>query len=148
MKAIRPFLGLRRMKRHGLIQVVAGFIYAMVGVSYTLAKLRTIENHPLEIMLRIAPLQFWGGVFIFAGVLSMISSVWPPHIEAWGYMVLTGLSFGWGSAYLMGILFAGSPWSNINGFFVWGLMGFMLWAISGLMNPEQTVVTNAPDRPL
>lgn len=147
MNALRIYFGLRPLKRHGLILIVGGFIYALVGVSQILAKPREAKGSSLEILLRIAPLSFWGGVFIFAGILSIVSSRWPPHVETWGYMVLAGLSLGWGSTYLMGILFAGAPWTNINGFLVWGLMGFMWWAVSGLSNPDAAVVvTDASDR--
>lgn len=142
MKVLGLFWGLRPWKRHGLILTVAGCIYALVGVSYILAGPNANRSIALEVLLRIAPLDFWGGVFIFAGVLSMISSRWPPFTETWGYMVLTGVSLGWGSAYLMGIVFYVSPWTNINGFFTWGLLGFLWWAISGLLNPDKTTVTN------
>lgn len=144
---LRPFWGLRQMKRHGLILIVGGVMYALVGISQILSIPRPVRGHSLEILLRIAPLDFWGGVFIFAGMLAVISSRWPPHAEAWGYMVLAGLSCGWGSAYLMGILFAGAPWININGFLVWGLMGFVWWAISGLSNPDAAVVVTDVSRP-
>jgi hypothetical protein len=140
MKAHRNLWALRPWSRHGLILVVAGFMYAMVGVSYILASKSVNRLNSLEILLRIAPLSFWGSVFIVAGVLAMISSRWPTFSETWGYMVLTGLSAGWGSTYLMGILFGNAPWTNVNGFIVWGLLGFFLWGVSGLVNPEKVVI--------
>lgn len=144
---VRSYLGLRPWKRHSLILTVAGVIYILVGVAYTLAEWNNDRATALKIVLRIAPLDFWGGVFIFVGVLSIISSRWPPFTETWGYMVLAGLSMGWGSAYLFGVLLADSHWTNISGAFVWGLFGFLWWAISGLANPVKLAVMIDGDRP-
>lgn len=140
MKADRTLWALRPWSRHGLILVMAGFMYALIGVSFILTQHNGNRISSLEILLRIAPFQFWGGLFILAGLLSILSARWPVFSETWGYSVLAGLSAGWGSAYLMGIVFAGAPWSNVNGFLVWELFGFFLWAISGLMNPEKVVI--------
>lgn len=145
VNAHRSFRGLRPWNRHGKILIVAGFIYMLVGVSYLISKRSEGRTNSLQVLLNIAPIQFWGSVFIFAGLLAMISSRWPPFAETWGYVVLTSLSVGWGSAYLMGILFAGAPATNINGFFLWGLLGFLWWGISGLLNPEKVV--RSDDRP-
>lgn len=142
MIPLRHFWGLRPWRRHGLILMVAGLMYILVGFAYILAGPNPTRNASLVVLLSIAPLSFWGGVFIFCGLLSMISSRWPPFTETWGYMVLTGVSLGWGSAYLLGVLFYGAPWTNINGFLTWGLLGFIWWAISGLLNPDKTAVTN------
>lgn len=138
MKA--KFWGLRPWKRHSLVLMVAGIMYIAIGVGYIFAPPSRVRDISLAVLLQVAPIIFWGTVFVIAGLLSILSAIWPPHAEKWGYMVLTGLSFGWGSAYLMGIVFAGSPWTNVNGFAVWGSIGFFLWAISGLQNPDKTVV--------
>lgn len=146
VRIIRPYLGLRKMERHGLILVVAGFIYVLIGVSYVISKGNPSRDLSLKVLLTIAPMQFWGGAFIFAGFLAMISSRWPPFADTWGYIVLTSLSVSWAGAYLTGIIFAHAPWSNINGTLAWSLIGFMWWAISGLVNPGVVVVRNE-DRP-
>lgn len=132
---MESLLGLRPWKRHSLILIVAGFMYVLIGVAYILAAPDKDRATALYILLRIAPLSTWGVVFICAGIMAIVSSRWPPRSETWGYMVLGGLSMGWGSAYLVGILLANSPWTNISGFFVWELFGFLWWAISGLKNP-------------
>lgn len=142
VKLNRALWRLRTWKRHDLILSVAGCMYAMIGVAYILADPTPGRVIPLQILLRIAPFHFWGWVFVAAGILSLISSRWPPSSETWGYVVLTGISTGWGSAYLMGILFAGAPWTNISGFLIWGMLGFLWWAISGLVNPDAVVVTD------
>lgn len=140
MKINRALWRLRTWKRHDLILSVAGCMYVMIGIAYITISPSPGRSAPLQILLRIAPLQFWGWVFVAAGLLSIISSRWPPSAETWGYVVLTGISTGWGSAYLMGILFAGAPWTNISGFLIWGMLGFLWWAISGLVNPDAVVV--------
>lgn len=141
MKLNRALWRLRTWKRHDLILSVAGCMYVMIGVAFVLAEPSHTRDVALAIILRIAPFPFWGWVFIGVGAVSIISSKWPPSAETWGYVVLTGFSTGWGSAYLMGILFAGAPWVNINGFLIWGMLGFLWWAISGLVNPDTVVVT-------
>lgn len=146
MRLNRALWRLRTWKRHDLILSVAGCMYVLIGVSYTLLEPTPSRTVPLQILIRFAPLHFWGWVFVAAGVLSIISSRWPPSAETWGYVVLTGISTGWGSAYLMGVLFAGTPWINFNGFLVWGMLGFLWWAISGLVNPDAVVVTDDEHR--
>lgn len=101
----------------------------------------------LQALLRIAPMPFWGGVFIFAGVLSIISSRWPRFAETWGYMVLTGLSLAWGTAYLTGIVFTRAPLSNLAGFLLFDLLGFVWLIVSGLRNPEHPGVVHVVARP-
>lgn len=144
---LRLLWGVRAWKRHGLILTVAGFIYMLVGAAYILSDPNEGRAVALQILLRTAPLEVWGWVFVLAGILSVISSRWPPFAETWGYVVLTGLSGGWGSNYLMGILFGDSPWTNISGCLLWGLLGFLWWAISGMANPEKMVVATSADRP-
>ena len=83
--------------------------------------------------------ELWGFVFMTVGVLAIISSRWPPVSETWGYQALTGLSAGWAAFYLMGVLFHDSSPSNLSGFLSWGLIGFLWWAVSGLVNPKSLI---------
>lgn len=136
----RKFWGLRPWKRHSTILMVVGFLFVLVGMQYALAPESKGRSEALYVILQVAPIQFWGGVFIFAGFMSMISSRWPPLAETWGYMVLTGLSSGWSATYLIGIIFFKSPAANITQVILWGSLGFMWWAISGLPNPERPAV--------
>lgn len=144
----RSFWGLRReWKRHDVILCVGGLLYILIGVYYTGTRNAQGRFVSLEILLRVAPMTFWGGVFIFAGLLSIISSRWPPFAETWGYVVLTSISGGWATAYLMGILFAKAPFTNIISTIVWGLFSFVWWAVSGLLNPDKTAVVTDEARP-
>lgn len=133
---LRENLALRDWQRHSLVLAVAGTVYLLVGVSYILAE----PNPTREIALRIAldwmPFGAWGIVWIAVGSLAIISSRWPPASETWGYTTMTGLSAAWAGFYLAGI-FLGAPAQNISGVLVWGLMAFLWWAISGLVNPDK-----------
>lgn len=140
MRKFRRWWGLRPWKRHSIILMVSGFLYALVGVQYMIARPNRGREIALEVLLRIAPLQVWGLGFVLAGVLAMVSSRWPPFSEVWGYMVLTSISAGWATTYLLGIVFFNSPATNITQVVLWGLLGFMWWGISGLLNPDHTAV--------
>lgn len=142
MKILRRFWGLRPWKRHSTILMVVGVLYALIGFAYVTAPPNKVREATLVVVLQIAPIQFWGGVFFVAGVLTSISSRWPPFAETWGYMLLTGLSAGWAAAYLLGILFFNAPTAGITAAVLWSLLAFMWWAISGLLNPDKTAVGN------
>jgi hypothetical protein len=137
---VRKYWGLRPWKRHSMILMVGGFLYFLIGfLSFNQPPSETRER-ALKVVLQVAPIQFWGCLFILAGLMSMISSRWPPISEKWGYVVLTGMSSGWASTYVLGVLFFGSPGSNWSQALLWGILSFMWWAISGLANPDQTGV--------
>lgn len=140
MKHILPYMGLRPWKRHSTILMVAGILYALIGFQYIIAPPSKTRETSLAVLLSVAPIQVWGAVFVLAGVMASISSRWPPFAETWGYMVLTGLSAGWSAAYFLGVFFFHAPASSISGAIVWGLLAFMWWAISGLVNPGAAVV--------
>lgn len=140
VKMIRKFWGLRPWKRHSTILMVAGILYACIGFAYFNASPNKTRDVTLVVVLQIAPIQFWGGVFFLAGMLTSMSSRWPPFAETWGYMVLTGLSAGWAAAYLMGVMFFKAPIAGITAALVWSLLAFIWWAIAGLLNPDKTAV--------
>lgn len=142
----KAFWGIRPWERHSLVLLVAGFAYAATGLSYILAEPTEGRRIALQVALDRMPIQFWGAAFIVMGALSIISSRWPPFTETWGYMVLTGMSAGWSATYVTGVIFEDSPATNLSGGLVWGLLAFMWWAISGLLNPDRTAVTNNGSR--
>lgn len=133
---LHPWVGLRPWKRHSLVLLVAGLIFCMIGFSYTVSEVAPARQQALYVALKWMPMPGWGAVFIFAGLLAILSSRWPPISKTWGYMVLTGLSAGWAAFYFVAIVIGESPIANISGTFSWGLIGFMWWAISGLLNPN------------
>lgn len=146
MISLKSFWGLRRWTRHSLLLCVAGIIYILLGAFYMKGPRMPNREVALQALLRIAPMSFWGSVFIFAGILSIISSRWPRFAETWGYMVLTGLSLAWGTAYLTGIVFTNAPLSNLSGFLLFDLLGFVWLIVSGLRNPELPGVADAVSR--
>jgi hypothetical protein len=137
---VRRFWGLRPWKRHSLILTVGGFLYVVIGILYIRAPSSPGREIALKVVLQIAPIQVWGGVFLLSGILSMLSSCWPPSSEKWGYMVLTGMSSGWATTHLLGVLFFGSPSVVLTQVLLWGILAFMWWGISGLSNPDVVVV--------
>lgn len=144
MQPTHPWRGIRPWKRHSLVLLVAGAVYVFVGLSYIAAEERRSREIALQIALSWWSLETWGFVFMGAGLLAIISSRWPPVSETWGYFVLTGLSAGWSAFYLTGMIFADSPSSNISAFLTWGLIAFLWWAISGLVNPTVVLVEHVP----
>src|ERR1044072_4039150 len=91
----RRLWGLRPWKRHSMIVTVGGFLYVLIGFLYVRSPPSPGRQLAFKVVLQVAPIQVWGGVFMLAGFLSMISARWPPFSEKWGYMVLTGMSSGW-----------------------------------------------------
>lgn len=131
-----PWRGFRPFQRHGLVLLVAGCVYIGVGLSFIGSEQLHSRIVALHYAILWLPIQGWGGVFIISGLLAIISSRWPPVTRTWGYTILTGLSAGWAMFYLVGIGFHHSPISNITGALTWGLIAFLWWAISGLINPD------------
>lgn len=138
---LHPWRDLRPWKRHSLVLMVAGLVFVLIGFSYIFAEPTPARMQALSIAVAWMPLKYWGYVFMLAGVLAIISSRWPPISKTWGYMVLTGLSAGWGAFYAMGVIFDHSPVANLSGTLSWGLIGFLWWAISGLLNPNEVHIS-------
>lgn len=128
------YRNLRPWKRHSLVLAVAGTVYVLVGISYMVSDPTPSRQSSLQLAISWMPLPAWGGVWILVGLLAILSSRWPPASETWGYTTMTGLAAGWSAFYLVGIAL-GAPMQGISGVLVWGLVAFMWWAISGLVNP-------------
>lgn len=139
-EGVHPWKGFRPFRRHSLVLLVAGLAYVFIGVSYIVIPLTHARAQALVVALHWAPIQFWGSTWMLVGALSIISSRWPPIVESWGYMVLTGFSAGWGATYLTGVIVGESPAGNLSSATVWALMAFMWWAISGLINPDRVAI--------
>lgn len=135
----RRWWGLRPWKRHSTILSVVGFLFVLIGFGYMFAPPSEMRYRSLKVILDVAPIHVWGGLFVLAGLLSIVSSRWPPLAERWGYMVLTGMSSGWSATFLIGWMFFHSPAGNLIQAVIWGTLGFIWWAISGLPNPERSV---------
>ena len=134
MNKVRKLLGLRPWQRHSLVLAVAGTVYILVGISYVISDPTPSREASLAVAIAWWPLPVWGCIWIIVGALAILSSRWPPASETWGYTTMTGLAAGWAGFYLAGVL-GGAPMQGISGVLVWGLVAFMWWAISGLVNP-------------
>lgn len=133
-------IGLRPFRRHSLVLAVAGCVYSLVGLSYIFSTANESREVALQVAISWMPLPIWGVVWICVGALAILSSRWPPASETWGYTTMTGLAAAWAGFYATGIAFLNSPAQNTSGVLVWGLVAFMWWAISGLVNPGQAVL--------
>jgi hypothetical protein len=131
---------LRPFNRHSLILTFAGCAYTLTGANYVLASPTSARQIALAVALQWFPLEFWGMLFIFVGLLTMLSSRWPRLSDSWGYAILTALSAGWSATYAAGVIFEKSPVANLTGTVQWGLLAFLWWAIPGLVTPDKTVV--------
>ena len=134
-KVLHPWLDIRPWQRHSLVLSVAGLIYIAIGISYFVTEITPSRSRALVVALEFLSIRQWGVIFILSGVLAIISARWPPISRTWGYMVLCGLSAGWSAVYLTGVLLVDAPSTNLSGFGTWGLIAFLWWAISGLLNP-------------
>jgi hypothetical protein len=130
-------LKFRPYGRHSLVLLMAGLSFVAMGIS----KFFYVPNGPriqaLVIAVEHMPIEAWGIVFISVGILVIISSRWPYHAAGWGYALLTGLSIGWSATYLLGVLLRDSSIGNLTLACYWGLLAFLWWSISGLLNPDR-----------
>lgn len=130
----RSLWGLRPFLRHSLVLLVLGCLYAAIGLIYWLAPLPAERATNLKQALSVMDMSCWGCIFVVVGVISIISSRWPPPSETWGYTVLSGWSTFWGCSYVWSWI-DGAPSSTLTGACVWLGLAFLWWAISGLHNP-------------
>lgn len=131
--------GLRPWKRHSTALLIVGTLHVFMGFQYIVTPSTEGREKALAVVLQFAPIEFWGCVFIFAGLLAIVSTKWPPLAETWGYIVVTALSSGWAATYLTGIWFFHSPKTNYSQVFLWGVLGVMWMIFSGFPNPEKEV---------
>jgi len=132
----RETFALRAWQRHSLVLAVAGTVYVLIGISYLLSPDDDPRRVALQLALTWAPLSVWGCAWVIVGLLAILSSRWPPASETWGYTTMTGLSTAWAGFYAAGIIL-GAPAQGMSGVLAWGLVAFMWWAISGLVNPTK-----------
>lgn len=135
MSRREDFLGIRPFERHSLVLVVAGTVYFLNGLVQFLAEPSPSREAALYYADRTMDYHYWGLVFMTAGILAIVSARWPPVSETWGYTVMTGLATAWSSFFIAGVLFHGTDPVNLGAGLIWGLVGFIWWAISGLVNP-------------
>lgn len=130
------WLALRPIQRHSWVLAVGGLIYIALGGVLALTDPTPQRTAGLKLALVLAPLEAWGTLWIVVGALAIVSSRWPPASKTWGYSAMTGLAACWAGVYLIGVLLLDTPGSGVTGALVYALLGFMWWAIAGLVNPD------------
>jgi hypothetical protein len=128
------WFALRPWQRHSLVLAVAGGVYLMYGA--TLLATGSGRSASLNLAFSLAPPGLWATVWVCVGLLALASTRWPPRSKTWGYTALSGLAVAWASMQGLGVLLLDAPKIGLNGMLVWGLVGFLWWAISGLVNPD------------
>jgi hypothetical protein len=145
-RSVRAWLTFRPWERHNLALMVGGVVYILVGIMYiNVEELTVSQMLSLEVALRVMELWKWGTLFIYAGLLAILSSRWPAFSKTWGYSILTGSAAGWAAVYALGYFFGDAPLAILSTSLVWALTAFLWWAVSGLHNPEEAVVVVVHD---
>ena len=129
---------LRPWQRHSMVLAASGAIYVGLGISYIVSDVSATRQDGLWVLLNVAPMAFWGSIWVLVGCVVVLSSRWPPASKTWGYSALLGLSAGWSSAYAIGFAFGG-PNSSFSSILVWGLVALLWWSIAGLINPDEVI---------
>lgn len=141
--AIRPW------SRHSFILLIIGFGHIAIGASYLYLETGGPRFRMLVVALNVAPASFWALLFMIIGLFIVLSSIWPKRYDKWGYSIATGLSVGWGAVYIAGAFFQEAYYgANVAMGFIYTMLGFLYWGISGLVNPTDVafvVVENERD---
>lgn len=120
--------------RHGLVLMTAGFSYILIGAAFVFSEDSPTRLAMFHSVYRGLPYSWWCVGFMVVGAISVISSRWPSKPRTLGYATLTGWTAGCSGLYVFGGLFTGSTGYLVTGF-MWAVMGFLWWAISGLFCP-------------
>lgn len=129
---------LRPWQRHSLVLCMGALVYAAQGWVYITQPLTEDRQRGLGIALRVSGGSSvpWGVVWFAVALLALTSTRWPPQSKTWGYVALSALATFWGAVYGLSVAILGAPGVNYSGMFVWALVAFMWWGISGLRNPD------------
>ena len=134
------FVGFRPWTRHSTVLLVAGLFYFFLGASYIIGNQQQSDGKTGDALARAVywlSWDAWGSVWIIVGLLTILSTVWPPISKTWGYSIMTGLAAAWAGFYAVGVFLLDAPAWQISGALVWGFIAFMWWAISGLIDPDE-----------
>lgn len=135
------WLQLRPWQRHSLVLAIAGPVYIAVGWIYWSTDAPASRLESLRFAVNIMPLRAWGVLWMVVGVLALVSARWPPASKTWGYSAMSGIAWLWSGAYIVGVTLGNAaPTAMLSGGLVWGLVGFLWWAIAGLSNPDDLAV--------
>lgn len=143
---LSSLIKVRPWTRHSLILVMAGLSHLTFGATYLYLEEGGPRMRMLVIPLKTAPVDFWALLFMWVGVLIILSSVWGGHSEKWGYTVATGWSAAWAAQYLIGAYFLQELHAaNIAMGTLFTLIAFLYWGVSGLVNPDDIAIVVVDD---
>ncbi|QAU06269.1 hypothetical protein SEA_RICKMORE_34 [Gordonia phage Rickmore] len=126
--------------RHGLILVTVGIIYTAIGIMYSLQPTTELRAQNLKYALSIMPYLGWCIGFVLVGILTVVTSRWPLAPKSLGYSVLSGWTAAWAGFHVIGGIAADNTAYIASGF-AWAMIGFLWWAISGLISPPKERMT-------
>lgn len=135
MNIPRDWRQLRKFGPKGLVLVMLGLIFILIGISAIAEPWTGTQREQLVMLSQLAPRAFWGWVSIVAGAAAMWSSLWPAWNDSWGFAVLSGLSMWWACAYAAGAILTGA--AALSSMFTWLGLCVMLWGISRLVDPPK-----------
>lgn len=121
---------LKPWDRHGLILTVVGVVYIFIGILLATSETGNLNKSTVNILP-----DDWGYFgFTLVGAIVVISSRWPSKPRTFGYALLTGWTAATAGLYMLsGII------DELSGLvaqgFVWSMVAFLWWAISGLTCP-------------
>lgn len=96
--------------RRGGVLIVYGLLFVFLGFGYTGSRPTPNVVEALVVAERLAPLQFWGLLWMIAGLLCIVSAVaWDSEPGALGFIAAELPPLGWGTWYLLG--WVGRHWS-------------------------------------
>lgn len=129
---MRPRLSALRFTigRRGLVLILFGIIYGLIGQSYVQGHISPTAEENLALALRWVSIEAWGVVWMVAAALALIASRWPPGRDWWGYAVLSGLAIIWSALAVAGRLIYDAPYA-LAAALVYGLLAAILLIIAG-----------------
>lgn len=131
-KGLRGLLVVLPPSKHTRVLVAAGLSYVGIGFTYVVAEPSRSREQALAIALQLFPIQLWGWIFASIGIVTIISSRWPPVTKRWGYALVTGAAAGWAATYALGVVIRDSPPQNLSGALLWANFAYLWYVVSGL----------------
>lgn len=89
----------RRMGRRGALLTCKGIVAMGYGSGQIVQP--TGDQHGLALLLKAAPLDVWGWVWITAGVLALVCAWLPPRKDWPGFLAVWLIATPWAMAYLL-----------------------------------------------
>lgn len=124
LRAFRLTLG-----RRGLVLVLFGVIYGLIGVNYMQGNLSPTAEANLALALRWLPIEAWGVAWLVGAGLALVASHWPPGRDWWGYAVLSALSIAWCAFSAAGAMYGAQYW--LSGALLYACLTAVLLIVAG-----------------